>query len=64
MAFGSCETLAPRVFIVEKDKLVNPKALVVSETGADFETILAAAETCPTRAIIIKDRHTCNQIYP
>ena len=64
MAFGSCERLAPRVFIVEKNKLINPKALVASETGANFNTILAAAETCPTKAIIIIDRYTGKQIYP
>ncbi len=64
MAFGSCERLAPRVFVVEKNKLINPKALVASETGANFSTILAAAETCPTKAIIIIDRYTGKQIYP
>lgn len=64
MAFGSCETLAPRVFIIEKDKLVNPKAIVQSETGEDFNTILAAAETCPTKAIKIIDRNTGERIYP
>jgi curved DNA-binding protein CbpA len=64
MAFGSCERLAPRVFVVEKDKLINPKATIVSETGANFNTILAAAETCPTKAIVIIDRYTGKQIYP
>ena len=64
LAFGSCERLAPRVFVVEKNKLINPKAIVVSETGANFNTILAAAETCPTKAIIIIDRFTGKQIYP
>jgi curved DNA-binding protein CbpA len=64
MAFGSCEILAPNVFVVEKDKMINPKAIVQSETGADFETIVAAAQTCPTKAIIIIDRYTGEQIYP
>ncbi|HEX7180093.1 MAG TPA: DnaJ domain-containing protein [Nitrososphaeraceae archaeon] len=64
MAFGSCETLAPNVFEVDKDKMINPKATVKSETGDDFERILAAAQTCPTKAIIIKDRYTGEQIYP
>jgi curved DNA-binding protein CbpA len=62
MAFGSCEILAPNVFVVEKDKMINPKAKVKSETGADFETIVAAAQTCPTKAIIIIDRYTGEQI--
>jgi curved DNA-binding protein CbpA len=64
MAFGSCEVLAPNVFVVEKDKMINPKARVESETGDDFETIVAAAQTCPTKAIIIIDRYTGEQIYP
>ena len=64
MAFGSCETLAPNVFEVDKNKILNPKATVKSETGNDFESILDAAETCPTKAIIIKDRYTGRQIYP
>ena len=64
MAFGSCETLAPNVFEVDKNKVLNPKATVKSETGNDFESILDAAETCPTKAIIIRDRYTGRQIYP
>jgi DnaJ-class molecular chaperone len=64
MAFGSCETLAPNVFEVDKSKMLNPKATVKSETGNDFESILNAAETCPTKAIIIRDRYTGRQIYP
>jgi curved DNA-binding protein CbpA len=64
MAFGSCETLAPNVFEVDKNKIFNPKATVKSETGDDFEKIIAAAETCPTKAIIIRDRYTGRQIYP
>ena len=64
MAFGSCETLAPNVFEVDKNKILNPKATVKSETGNDLESILDAAETCPTKAIIIRDRYTGRQIYP
>ncbi len=64
LAFGSCETLAPKVFVVEKDKPINPKAIVISETGTDFETILDAAKTCPTKAIIIIDRYSGEHIYP
>jgi molecular chaperone DnaJ len=64
MAFGSCETLAPRVFVIEKNKILNPKAIVKSETGADFDMILAAAQTCPTKAIRIIDRYTGEQIFP
>lgn len=64
MAFGSCETLAPRVFTVEKNKRVNPKAKVECETCADYETLHAAAATCPTKAIKIIDRYTGDQLFP
>jgi molecular chaperone DnaJ len=64
LAFGSCETLAPKVFVVEKDKPINPKAIVISEIGAEFETILDAAKTCPTKAIIIIDRYSGERIFP
>ncbi len=64
MAFGSCEILAPNVFHVETNKIINPKAVVVSETGDNFESILDAAKTCPTKAIIIIDRYTGKQIFP
>ena len=64
MAFGSCETLAPNVFVVEKNKRVNPKAVVECETCADYEKIHAAAATCPTKAIKIIDRYTGEQLYP
>jgi curved DNA-binding protein CbpA len=64
MAYGTCERIAPRVFILDKNKMINPKAKVESETGADFETLLAAAHNCPTKAIKIVDRYTSEQIYP
>ena len=64
MAFGGCETRAPRVFVVEKNKMINPKARIASETGANLETILAAAQTCPTKAIKIMDRYTGEQLFP
>jgi molecular chaperone DnaJ len=49
---------------VETNKIINPKAVVVSETGDKFESILDAAKTCPTKAIIIIDRYTGKQIFP
>lgn len=64
LAFGSCEVLAPKVFVVEKNRQINPKAIVISETAEDFDTIMDAAKTCPTKAIIIIDRYTGNCIYP
>ena len=49
MAFGSCETLAPKVFLVEKNKRVNPKAKVECETCADYEKIHAACGNLPDK---------------
>jgi curved DNA-binding protein CbpA len=64
MAFGSCEILAPKVFVLEKNKKINPKVKIESEDGASSDEILAAAETCPTKAIKIIDRYSGEQIYP
>jgi ferredoxin len=64
MAFGSCEILAPNVFHIETNKMINPKAVVISETADKFDSILDAAQTCPTKAIIIIDRYTGKQIFP
>jgi ferredoxin len=63
LAFGSCKNLAPKVFIVEKDKFFNPKAKVISEAGQNFSSILAAAQTCPTKATSIIDRNSGEYIY-
>ncbi len=64
LAFGSCEVLAPKVFVVEKNRQINPKAIVISETAEEIDTIMDAAKTCPTKAIIIIDRYTGNCVYP
>lgn len=64
LAFGGCETIAPKVFVVDKRKHINPKARVQSETADSLERIVMAAQACPTKAIRIIDRYTGNQIYP
>jgi molecular chaperone DnaJ len=64
LAFGGCETISPKVFIVDKSKHINPKAKVQSETADTLDRIVMAAQACPTKAIKIIDRYTGNQIYP
>ena len=64
MAFGSCEILAPNVFRIETNRIINPKAKVISESGNEFNDILDAAQTCPTKAIKIIDKSTGRQIFP
>jgi ferredoxin len=56
---ASCVAIAPSVFQLDEEN----KAYVVDEKGADDETILLAAKSCPTKAIIIFDTEG-NQIYP
>lgn len=56
---ASCVAIAPGVFELDSEN----KAVVYSDTGADDDTILLAAQSCPTRAIILFDEEG-NQIYP
>ena len=64
LAFGGCESIAPKVFVVDKNKHINPKARVESETADTLDRIVMAAQACPTKAIKIIDRYTGHQIYP
>jgi curved DNA-binding protein CbpA len=64
LAFGGCETIAPKVFVVDKSKHINPKARAQSETADTLDRIVMAAQACPTKAIRIIDRYTGNQIFP
>jgi ferredoxin len=67
LAFGGCESIAPKVFVVDKSKHINPKVRVQSvqsEAADTLDRIVMAAQACPTKAIRIIDRYTGNQIYP
>ena len=64
IACCSCETIAPTVFAVDKNARVNPKSHVINEMGAKCEKILDAAQTCPTKAISVKDKETERSLYP
>lgn len=56
---ASCVAVAPGVFELDSEN----KAVVYNAEGADAETILLAAKSCPTMAILIFDTEG-NQVYP
>jgi len=60
----SCETIAPKVFAVDKLKMINPKSHVHNQYGASYEKIMDAAETCPTKAIQVGERKSGKKIFP
>ncbi|MDE1828908.1 MAG: DnaJ domain-containing protein [Thaumarchaeota archaeon] len=64
IACCSCETIAPKVFHVEKNVRVNPKSKVINEEGARSQKILDAAHTCPTKAISVTNKETQQRLYP
>lgn len=55
-----CFAIAPKVFKIDNEN----KAVVVDEKGADDQTILEAAQSCPVNAIILVDEETGKQVYP
>ena len=60
----SCEIIAPEVFEIDKEKNLNPKSSVINQKGAGVNKIMNAAETCPTKAIIVENTDTKERLYP
>ena len=60
----SCEIIAPEVFQIDKKGNFNPKSTVIDQKGAGVNKIMNAAETCPTKAIIVEDTDTKERLYP
>ena len=60
----SCETIAPEVFTIDKNTKSNPKSRVYNKNGAKNKKIINAAETCPTKAIIVDDLEENERIFP
>ena len=56
---ASCIAVAPGVFELDSEN----KAVVYNDKGADDETILLAAKSCPTQAILVFDEEG-NQVFP
>jgi DnaJ-class molecular chaperone len=60
----SCEVLAPNVFEINKETKSNPKSSVINQKGTGINKIMNAAETCPTKAISVKNIDTRERLYP
>ena len=60
----SCETIAPGVFSVDKTTQMNPKSNVYNRKGGSNLKILNAAETCPTKAILVDNLDEGRRIFP
>ncbi len=57
---GACVEVAPEVFELDE----RQKAFVKDPNGADNDTIIEAARSCPTDAIFVVDEETGEQIWP
>jgi len=57
---ANCVGIAGNVFKIDAEN----KAVVISEKGDPDDTIMSAAEACPTKAIILVDEETGEQVYP
>ena len=64
IACCSCETIAPDVFEINKNSMLNPKSKVINQKGASFSKIMNAAETCPTKAINVQNIQTKEKLFP
>ncbi len=57
---ASCVALAAKTFALDSEN----KATILDENGDDAQMIKMAAESCPTKAIILEDSETGEQEYP
>ncbi len=56
---ASCTIVAPSVFELDRDN----KAVVLDPDSVNKETLIDAAESCPVRAIIIKNKQG-QKVFP
>jgi len=59
ISLGNCAAIAPTAFDLDDEG----KVVILDPHSVDEEIILAAAESCPAKAIIVKDDKG-NQLYP
>ena len=60
----SCETIAPGVFEIDRNRKSNPKSSVINQKGEGVNKIMNAAKTCPTKAINVEDSETKEKLFP
>ncbi len=56
---ASCLAFSPDSF-----QLDDEKKAVVNEASQDEENLIMAAQSCPTKAIIVEDTETGEQVWP
>lgn len=57
---ASCVAISPSTFQLDQEN----KAIVLEKSTDSAETIMTAAESCPTKAIIITEVETGKQVWP
>ena len=57
---ATCVALAAKTFALDREN----KAIILKSDGDTADAIRLAAESCPTKAIILEDAETGKQEYP
>jgi ferredoxin len=57
---ASCVAICPKVFALDDQQ----KAVILDPAGDTPENILMAAQSCPTKAVILEDRESGKQVWP
>ena len=57
---ASCLAVAPDTFQLDSES----KSIVNADSKDLIESIILAAQACPTKAIVIKDTETGEQVWP
>ena len=57
---ASCIAVSPSVFKLDE----NNKAVFVDGASDEVDNILMAAQSCPTKAIVVTDTETGKQVWP
>lgn len=57
---ASCVAIAPGVFELDGEN----KAVILANASDSMENILNAAQVCPTKAIVVTDATTGEQLWP